>query len=130
MYNYHKILNANKMKLRRRDLRIKSTESEKKLWAQIRNNKLGFRFKRQYSIGNYVVDFYCHKARLAIEVDGSIHLRSKSYDEYRTKYLNTLGIKEIRFKNATIKQTITDVVLEIIKSLPSPEVLPLVVPVS
>lgn len=110
------------MKWRRRDLRIKSTESEKRLWEQIRSNKLGFRFKRQYSIGNYVVDFYCYKARVAIEVDGLIHLKSIFYDGYRTEYLNALGIKEMRFKNAEINRNITKVVSEIRKVLPSPEV--------
>ncbi|MDP1743735.1 MAG: DUF559 domain-containing protein, partial [Candidatus Amesbacteria bacterium] len=59
---FHKVLNTNRMVDRRRDLRSKSTPAENILWQQLRNSKLIFRFKRQYSIMNYVVDFYCHKA--------------------------------------------------------------------
>jgi very-short-patch-repair endonuclease len=62
------------MEWRRKDLRRKSTLSENRLWQYIRNKQLGFRFKRQYSVSNFVVDFYCHQAKLAVEIDGDIHL--------------------------------------------------------
>ena len=63
------------MKLRRKSLRNDSTDSEKILWEILRRNGLGVKFRRQYSVENYVVDFYCPKLRLAIELEGKIHLR-------------------------------------------------------
>lgn len=109
---------------RRRDLRERTTPSEDLLWQELRNNKLGFRFKRQYSIVNYVVDFYCAKYKLAIEIDGKIHQRldNRKYDQYRTRYLESLGIKEIRFNNESVNNDITKVIKDIVKNLPSPEV--------
>jgi len=58
---------------RRRKLRGDSTESENILWSALRNNKLGVKFRRQYSVEGYVVDFYGPEKRLAIEIEGSIH---------------------------------------------------------
>ncbi len=71
--HYHKVLNAQKMVDRRKELRNRSTAAEDLLWQVLRNGRLGLRFKRQYSIVNYVVDFFCAKAKLAIELDGNIH---------------------------------------------------------
>ncbi len=112
------------MDWRRKDLRRKSTVTENLLWQKLRNNQLGQKFKRQYSIVHYVVDFYCTKAKLAIEVDGEIHksIASKKYDEYRTQYINSLGIKEIRFYNSQIINNIDTVISKIKTFLPSPEV--------
>ena len=107
---FHKVLNANRMVDRRKDLRSKPTPSENILWQQLRNNRLGFRFKRQYSIMNYVVDFYCHKAKLAIELDGEIHNQRKDYDEYRTRYLKAYGMSEIRFTNKDIMDNLSVVI--------------------
>ena len=70
--------------------------AEDLLWQRLRNSGQGFRFKRQYSVMNYVVDFYCHRGKLVIELDGEVHRISREYDSYRTKYLHSLGIKEIR----------------------------------
>jgi len=98
---------------RRRELRNKLTPYEAKLWKLIRNNQMGVRFKRQYSIRNYVVDFYCHKAKLAIEIDGMIHVKTKIYDKYRTDYLKALGIHEIRFTNVQIENNVDEVINKI-----------------
>lgn len=107
---------------RRRELRRRLTKSENILWQQLRNNGLGLRFKRQYSVMNYVIDFYCPKAKLAIELDGSIHKTSKRYDSYRTRYLYSLEIKEIRFHNWQVENDINSVLEEIRNHLPSPEI--------
>ncbi len=56
-------------------LRNKQTPAEEKIWEYIRNNKLGFRFRRQHPMANYVVDFYCHKLNMVIEIDGEIILK-------------------------------------------------------
>ena len=119
---YQKVLNANKMKERRIDLRRKSTPTEDLLWQSLRNGKLGLRFKRQYSIVNYVVDFYCPKTKLAIELDGDIHRFRQKYDNYRTKYLESLGVKEIRFSNKQVFDSLTNVISTIKTLLPFPEV--------
>ncbi len=119
---YHKVLNSNRMIGRRKELRRKSTTTENLLWQYLRNNSLGFKFKRQYSVVNYVVDFYCSRAKLAIELDGLIHKTSKNYDTYRTRYLNSLGIKEIRFNNWQIENNINLALKEIKNNLPSPEI--------
>lgn len=112
------------MEWRRKDLRKRSTETEHLLWEKLRNNKLGYKFKRQYSITHYVVDFYCAKEKLAIEVDGKIHSISSNikYDKYRTQYLYSLGIMEIRFKNEEIINNMDQVIAKIKIVLPSPKI--------
>lgn len=87
------------------------TEAENKLWERLRNKQLGVKFRRQYSIGPYFVDFYCPEKRFVIEIDGKHHKNRKEYDEYRTNYLNTLNINLVRFWNDEIINSI-DVVIE------------------
>ena len=71
---------------------------------------------------NYVVDFYCSKTKLAIEVDGLIHKTNEKYDSYRTRYLSSLGIREIRFDNQQVEKDINLVLEKIKNCFPSPEV--------
>jgi very-short-patch-repair endonuclease len=73
-------------------------------------------FRRQHPIGPFIVDFYCHEAKLVIEIDGNIHdsQENKEHDENRTFELEKLGLKVIRFKNEAIKGNIMDV-LEILQ---------------
>lgn len=104
------IYNKNDMKYRRRDLRKKMTDAEKILWEKLRNNKLGVKFRRQYSVMGYVIDFYCPEKRLAIEIDGGIHEKTSKYDQYRTRYLEALNIKVIRFKNEEVTEDVSKVV--------------------
>lgn len=90
------------MKPFRRKLRKTMTPAEIALWVMIKNRQLdGERFLRQFSIGHYVVDFYCHKHKLAIELDGAGHFteEGQKYDKKRTEYLNSEGVKVIRFEN-------------------------------
>src|SRR5690606_13904305 len=73
--------NRNSEKKLRKALRHNSTEAEEKLWQQLRNRKLsGLKFKRQYSVDQFVLDFYCSQLKLAIEVDGKIHLDKEVKD--------------------------------------------------
>lgn len=90
------------LKNRRRKLRADSTEAEKVLWKAIRNKKLGVRFVRQFSIDGYVMDFYCPKLRLGIELEGEIHKYTKEYDNYRIKYLEAFSVKILRFANEDV----------------------------
>src|SRR3989338_525180 len=89
---------------RRRELRQKSTRAEEKLWFELRNNKLGVKFKRQHSIGGYILDFYCSEKKLIIELDGEVHNtpEAKEYDSVRDKLLHDLGYKTLRFLNREI----------------------------
>ncbi len=68
-------------------------------------------FNRQRIIGNYIVDFYCFKAKLVVEIDGSQHFESKGieYDKQRTEYLESLGLKVLRFSNLDIKENFYEV---------------------
>lgn len=117
LYN-HKIL-----KDRRRQLRTEQTPAEKLLWQHISRDKIfGLRFLRQYSVGPYILDFYCAKLRLGIEVDGEVHNEKerKLYDKDREKYLKNLDIEVIRFWNDDVLKNIRDVLKELqdkIKSL-------------
>lgn len=93
------------MKPFRRKLRNRMTPAEVALWMMIRNRHLnGERFLRQFSIGHYVVDFYCHKYKLAVELDGAGHFtpEGREYDVRRTEYLNSVGVRVIRFENLEV----------------------------
>jgi len=90
------------LKPRRVELRKNQTPQEVILWAHLRGTQLGFKFKRQHSIGPYILDFYCPDKKLAIELDGAQHLDNKEYDQERDNYLLVLGIQTIRFWNSEI----------------------------
>ncbi len=97
--------NRTKEKWRRKDLRKKSTKAEKILWEYLRNRNLaGFKFKQQYSVDVFIIDFYCPKVKLGIEVDGEVHFteEAKNYDENRSGFLSDFGIEIIRFCNDDI----------------------------
>lgn len=114
--------NLNAMLGARRDLRNNPTPEENILWQQIRNSKLGFKFRRQHSIGNFIVDFYCPVKKLIIEIDGGQHLDKKEYDKERSNYLESLGFKVIRFWNDEVNNDIDKVIekirIELCFSLP------------
>jgi len=67
------------------------------LWSRIKNKQLGYKFRRQHSIGNYIVDFYCSDKKIIVELDGGQHNDEKEYDDKRTRYLNSLGLNVLRF---------------------------------
>ena len=106
------IYNNKTLKERRQELRNNQTEAEKVLWKYISKNKIsGLRFLRQYSAGPYILDFYCPKIRLGIELDGNIHKEkeNKIYDKDREKYLKSLDIKVIRFWDNEIFEHLKEV---------------------
>ena len=102
---------------RRRELRQNATPQENLLWEELRNKKLGFRFKRQYSIGGYILDFYCAKGKLIVELDGKIHntREAKEYDAVRDKFFKELGYKILRIPNIEVDND-TEKVLDKIRS--------------
>jgi len=99
------------------ELRNNMTEAEAKLWNALKKNQLGVRFKAQHPIDTFIADFYCHKARLVIEIDGDIHKLQLEYDIARTDTLSEFGIKVIRFKNADVLCKCDEVVEEIKREL-------------
>ena len=94
--------NLKYLKQKRRDLRNDLTSAEATMWRYLKHSKLdGRKFRRQHSVGDYILDFYCPSEKLAVELDGSSHDddAAQSYDELRTVFLNRVGIKVIRFQN-------------------------------
>jgi len=90
------------------------TSSELILWDAIRKGQLnGMHFRRQHPYGIYILDFYCFKSNLAIEVDGKIHLSRKAYDRQRVAYLKSTGLKVLRFSNIDIEKRIDWVIEQI-----------------
>lgn len=98
---------------RRKQLRNSVTKVEDLLWQRLRKSQLGMKFIRQYSVDNYVVDFYCPKLKLAIELDGGSHMGKQIYDRRRTQMLNAFGLKEIRFWNDEIEKDMEKVIFKI-----------------
>ena len=102
-----------------RELRKNSTDAEKRLWYFLRANRLGFKFKRQVPVKNFIVDFVCHEKRLIIELDGGQHQTNQVYDELRTIELNRCGFQVLRFWNTDVLRE-TNMVLEVIYKALSP----------
>ena len=117
------IFNRPSTRGKRKDLRRSQTEAEIALWQKLRDKEfMGYKFFRQYGIGEYIADFYCPEQRLAIEIDGSQHYTDdgREYDESREKYMSSLFIKTMRFTNLDVLQNIEGVLSEIEKELELP----------
>ena len=97
------------LKEKARRLRIKCTPSETLLWSRIRRRSLGYEFHRQVPIDEYIVDFYCHELRLAIDVDGSSHDNKQEYDLLRQRKLERLGVRFLRFDDRDFRRSMNDV---------------------
>lgn len=102
---------------RARELRREMTPAEKILWNKLRGNKLGIHFRRQQIIAGFIVDFYCHKAGLIIELDGDIHTGQQIYDTERDKVLSELGLGIIRIRNEEIFKNLPQVLKHVFDHL-------------
>jgi very-short-patch-repair endonuclease len=111
------IFNKKSNKDFRRKLRKLPIRAERELWCQIRNRRIGYKFRRQFGIGKYIVDFYCPELRFVIEVDGATHTEDKEieYDSKRQKYIESLGLKVVRIRNVDIMERLEAVVEKIIR---------------
>jgi very-short-patch-repair endonuclease len=89
------------------------TPAEKLLWKELRANKLGVHFRRQQVIAGFIVDFYCHKADLVVEVDGDIHDLQPEEDARREKVLREMGLTIVRFRNEEVLKDLPTVVARI-----------------
>jgi len=91
-----------------RVLRKEQTETEVLVWEALRDRRfLGLKFRRQHIIKEYVVDFYCRKHKLAIEIDGKIHEHQEDYDSNRQAEIESAGVTMIRISNTEVKKDIT-----------------------
>ena len=98
-----------------KDLRKNMTDAEKVLWFHLKLKPDGFNFRKQHPLGIYIADFYCHKLKLVIELDGSVHNNSdvKTNDDIRQRTIEECGIKVIRFTNERIFNDLEMVLQEI-----------------
>lgn len=121
MYKMGEIFNQIELKSTRRFLRENMPIAEQLLWNEIRNKKIGHKFRRQHSIGKFIVDFYSPEAQLIIEIDGDSHFynpNSQESDASRQKSIESLGLKVIRFTNHEIYNNLEEVIKVIINNLP------------
>ncbi len=110
-----KLFNKKSETEKRKLLRNNMPLAEWILWKKLNNKQLsGYKFRRQYSVKQFVIDFYCPILKLAIEIDGDSHIDAIKYDNNRQKYIESLGIKFLRFSNLEIYEDL-DRVIEKIK---------------
>ena len=106
---------------RARELRKKQTPAEELLWEMLRDRQLlGFKFRRQHQFGDYILDFYCHEAKLAVELDGAVHEQRQEQDAKRDAYLKSQGIQVLRISNDTLLKETASAIKQIADLLPSP----------
>ncbi|NIQ04073.1 MAG: DUF559 domain-containing protein [Nitrospinaceae bacterium] len=111
-------INKKELKGLRQKLRNNMPPAEKALWNQLRGSQLeGYKFRRQQSIGDFILDFYCPEAKLAIEIDGDSHFGDDNEinDFERQRKIELHGIKIIRFTNIEIHDSLEGVVANILK---------------
>lgn len=99
-------------KEKRRVLRNSPTDHEKLVWDRLKGKQLnGLKFRRQYSVGPYIIDFYCPEVKLAIEIDGAVHQVGDrpEYDAERQAYIERFGIRFVRFTNDAVERDIEGV---------------------
>jgi very-short-patch-repair endonuclease len=110
-----------KLKQLSQELRKNMTDVEKLLWSKLRMKQLkGLMFSRQKPIGGYIADFYCHRAKLVIEVDGGQHFSSDTieYDKIRDEFMRSMGLMVLRFTNTDVMDNIEGVIEVIEQNLP------------
>ncbi|MBI2437035.1 MAG: DUF559 domain-containing protein [Candidatus Magasanikbacteria bacterium] len=123
---YGRYTNKSSYTQKRKDLRNHSTDSEVKLWGRIKNEQLGVKFRRQFNISNFIVDFYCHPLKLVLELDGWVHdaEEQRKKDKIRELKLKSLGYTVIRYQNSDITYRldwVVDNIWEIVEGLKKKE---------
>jgi very-short-patch-repair endonuclease len=116
-----KVYNRESEKYKRRMLRKNMPQAEVILWSKLKGKGLdGYRFRRQYSVGKFVLDFYCPKLKLAVEIDGDSHFVEGAYerDKERRKIIETFAITFLRFTNKEISENIDGVLSKIMEFMP------------
>lgn len=113
------IFNLKEQKSFRKKLRNNMPAPEVLLWSKLKGSKTGFKFRRQHGIGIYIIDFYCPIKKLAVEVDGDSHFtnEAENNDFKRDQYLESLGIKVLRYNNKEVIRNIDGVMNKILSIL-------------
>ena len=112
------VYNDQFLKRRRKGLRKNQTDAERIVWNLVRGKKInGYKFFRQYSVGPYILDFYCSELRLSLEIDGGQHNEParREYDSVRTAYLAGENIRELRFWNSEVMNNLDGVYEKILE---------------
>ncbi|MEW6375304.1 MAG: endonuclease domain-containing protein [Thermodesulfobacteriota bacterium] len=115
MLNYNKTLKEYSRRLRK-----EMTDAERKLWSKIRGKQLkGYQFYRQKPIGNFIVDFYCPKANLVLELDGGQHYteEGKAKDMRRGEFMRSIGLRVLRFSDKEVFENMDGVIEKIEENL-------------
>ena len=115
-----KIFNKTEFKKRRQDLRNNPTKAETLLWNILKGKRLGgYKFRRQFGVEKYIIDFYCAQKKLAVEADGEVHdfEYSRRHDKKRDECIFKYGIKILRFRNEEVERNIEEVAEKILKRL-------------
>ena len=92
------------------ELRKRMTPEERIIWQELSGNRLGAHFRRQQKLAPYIVDFYCHAARLVVEVDGSPHREQQGYDRMRDDYFKRHGIRVVRMSNESVRDDLASAI--------------------
>jgi len=111
-----RLFNRSRQTPLRQRLRTHGTPAEARLWTLLKNGQVGGRrFRRQYGVGPYILDFYCPAERLAVELDGAVHDTPEraAYDAERTRHLGRVGVRVLRFENRVVFEQPEGVVAEI-----------------
>ncbi|MEG4323580.1 MULTISPECIES: endonuclease domain-containing protein [unclassified Microcoleus] len=125
-----KLYNKTSEKLKRQRLRREMTKAEKRLWEKIKSRQLeNCKFRRQYSVAEFVIDFYSPEIKLALEVDGDSHFEEGAveYDVARQEFIESARINFLRFTNDDVYHNldgVLDAIVDGIKSLRTLGVLP------
>ncbi len=88
-----------------RDQRREGSKAEKTLWEHLRARRLGYKFRRQHPIGDFVLDFFCHEAKLAVEIDGEQHAEQATYDQWRNEGLGRWASARCGYRRAKLRGT-------------------------
>ncbi len=108
---------------RSKELRRQMTQAESILWAALRTNRLaGYHFRRQQLIAGFIADFYCHAARLVVEVDGSVHRQQAERDAGRDAVLAAHGLRVMRVSNEEVQSNLAGVLARIVEACGEPAV--------
>jgi very-short-patch-repair endonuclease len=109
---------------RARELRTHQTETEQRVWFHLRNRRFaGYKFRRQFPIGRFIVDFVCLDRRLIIELDGGQHAERREYDARRTRWLEAQGFRVLRFWDNQVFEdwdVVEEVICRALEDAPSP----------
>ena len=113
------IYNTTTKKEKRRSLRKIMPSAEILVWNKLRAKQLfGYKFRRQYSVGPYILDFYCPEFRLAIEIDGDSHAGSEQkYDQQRQSFVESFGIRFLRFTNSQVYESLDSLIESIAEKI-------------